>query len=324
MSIGMQKFNSYNLAASQNQKMQNKKVANQVAFKGFGGSIAKAGDHVADVLAVPFAKGFGVLAESGIAHKTMDAIERHDLLVKSNQKTSFLQRLATSENLKKHISAFEGMWISGFYVLNTATNKKIPDERKRPLELNSWICGGIGLAGSYTLIPKFVGMANNAFDKLKNAGKVSAEYTKDAAGKYTGSISKFVEENGKLDKAGNLLTKDQAVIDKLKNVVKKEAVENSLKSGMKQLALLSVVTVMFRYVAPVIATPVSTKLNKLFEDKGVYKALGLKSAKKDDSKDAKKASEKDDKKDIKKSSDDDDKVKDSKKSSKKHDKKDKD
>ncbi len=54
-------------------------------------------------------------------------------------------------NYQRHISAFVGVVLSSFYMIDTAKSKKIKDEDKMPLIVNQGTVCGLSTAGAYTL-----------------------------------------------------------------------------------------------------------------------------------------------------------------------------
>lgn len=127
--------------------------------------------------------------------------------------------------LKKHLPGIVGMYISGFYILNTITSKGIPDENKMPLVINNIFCGVAATAGGYLAMPFVNGFSSKLSERVATV---------------------------------------------LKDKVAPEVVKGYQK-GLSSMVGLAVFTVMFRYLAPVFATPVADKINKFLIKKGWVK-----------------------------------------------------
>lgn len=79
--------------------------------------------------------------------------------------------------LKKHLPAWVGIWYAGFYVLSILKSKDIPEDRKRPLVINSIFTGIVGALGGYALsgfIERFAGALEKRFEEIiaKNPEKI--------------------------------------------------------------------------------------------------------------------------------------------------------
>lgn len=78
--------------------------------------------------------------------------------------------------LSAHIGAIYGLWIAGFYILNTNNSKKIPEERKTPMNINTIFTTATGLILAYVLNgagEKFIRALTPRIDKVleKNPDK---------------------------------------------------------------------------------------------------------------------------------------------------------
>jgi len=76
-------------------------------------------------------------------------------------------------NIATHIFSATGVLLSGFFILNIAKSKKVEEERKKPLMVNTAISCGIATVGGYTidkLLDKPLSKFTDGFKKanLKN------------------------------------------------------------------------------------------------------------------------------------------------------------
>ena len=84
-------------------------------------------------------------------------------------KSSEIKSGRNLEILKKHLPAWAGIWYAGFYVLSILKSKDIPEERKRPLVINSIFTAIAGVLGGYALsgfIERFAGALEKRFEKI--------------------------------------------------------------------------------------------------------------------------------------------------------------
>ena len=68
--------------------------------------------------------------------------------------TQTIQKFADkfhNTNIATHIFSATGILLSSFFILSTARNKKIEEERKKPLMVNTAISCAIATAGGYTI-----------------------------------------------------------------------------------------------------------------------------------------------------------------------------
>ena len=137
------------------------------------------------------------------------------------------------DKLQKHLPAIEGMWISLFYVLNTMSSKKIPDERKTPLAINSLFSGIFGAAGGYVLTDRVF------------------------------KLSKIMQERAEI-----IYKADPAKLA-------------TIQKGLKAVVPLFAFTFVFRYLSPVIATPIADKINKFLIKHKIIKDPANTSSKED-------------------------------------------
>ena len=71
-------------------------------------------------------------------------------IIDSNSMQSFAKKFHDT-NLATHIFSATGILLSSFFIYSTAKSKKIEEERKKPLMLNTAISCAMATAGGYTL-----------------------------------------------------------------------------------------------------------------------------------------------------------------------------
>ncbi len=128
------------------------------------------------------------------------------------------------EDVTKHATAFLGLLLSGFYIHQTAKSKKIEEKQKFPLMLNQGIVALFSFATGYLLDNLMI----EAYDKHV--------------------IDRFMKANG-----------IQRFVDPKTKVLTDAA--KHWDSGLKAARGIMVFSFMYRFVGPVIATPIANKLS---------------------------------------------------------------
>lgn len=72
-------------------------------------------------------------------------------------------------NIATHMFAATGVLLSSFFILSTAKSKKIEEERKKPLMMNTAISCAIATVGGYTIDKLLDKPIQKYVDKFKNA-----------------------------------------------------------------------------------------------------------------------------------------------------------
>ncbi len=167
---------------------QEKTTKKNVAFKGAGSLVTEG-----------IAKGVGKIADTNAFKK-------------------FINWFSEKKNWFPHLIAAESLWLSGFYMQQTAKSKTIEKDQKLPMILNQGITALLCTWGAY----KLDGVINKKLDKYKEVYK-----------RMNPSLEKKVM--------------DRRLI------------------GIRLLGPIVIFTTIYRFVGPVIVTPIANKISELIE-----------------------------------------------------------
>ena len=166
----------------------NKNNNKNVAFKGAGSAVTEA-----------IAKGVGKIADTKGFRK-------------------FIEWFKEKNQWFPHLIAAESLWLSGFYMQQTAKSKTIEKDQKLPMILNQGITAVLCTIGAY----KLDGVINKKLDKYKDVYK---------------------RMNPQLE----------------------EKVMNRRLTGIRLLGPIVIFTTIYRFVGPVIVTPIANKISEWLE-----------------------------------------------------------
>lgn len=235
-----------------------------------------------------------------------------------------IKGFSNSDRSFTHIMVIESILLSGFYMLNTLTNKKIKKEQKPQMIINDTLTLGVSAAGAYLVEDKITNVVMKGAEKFfannkefyTNLGKEAANASKsellskvaETAVKTGEGLSKGIEnvvqtvgsqlkgvvgEEGKLkafqmtkqnlsgiqDAVREAVVKNAGNADKAKEAVKSvidDAYNNAaargevdkILPGINKLKVIIVLGLIYRYLGPVVITPIANKLSsKLFNNK---------------------------------------------------------
>lgn len=108
----------------------------------------------------PSFKGAGSMVTEGIAKGV-------GKIADTNAAKRFINWFAEKKNWFPHLIAGESLWLSGFYMQQTAKSKKIEKDQKLPMILNQGITALLCTIGAY----KLDGVINKKLDKYKEVYK---------------------------------------------------------------------------------------------------------------------------------------------------------
>lgn len=166
----------------------NKNNSKNVAFKGAGSVVTEG-----------IAKGIGKIADTKGFRK-------------------FIEWFKEKNQWFPHLIAAESLWLSGFYMQQTAKSKTIEKDQKLPMILNQGITAVLCTIGAY----KLDGVINKKLDKYKEVYK---------------------RMNPQLE----------------------EKVMNRRLTGIRLLGPIVIFTTIYRFVGPVIVTPIANKISEWLE-----------------------------------------------------------
>ena len=168
------RFTNINSSAQKNNK--------NVAFKGAGSAVTEG-----------IAKGVGKIADTKGFRK-------------------FIEWFKEKNQWFPHLIAAESLWLSGFYMQQTAKSKKIEKDQKLPMILNQGITAVLCTIGAY----KLDGVINKKLDKRMNPQL-------------------------------------------------EEKVMNRRLTGIRLLGPIVIFTTIYRFVGPVLVTPIANKISEMIE-----------------------------------------------------------
>ncbi len=131
----------------------------------------------------------------------------------------FIKKFSNSDRTFTHIMVAESVLLSGFYMLNTLSNKKIEKEQKPQMLINDTLTLGVSAAGAYLLD-----------DKVSKAVKTITD--------------KFM--------------------DKHKDFYSSAENASTFRAGMSKLKTIVIFGMIYRYLGPVLITPLANKLSSKF------------------------------------------------------------
>ncbi len=233
-----------------------------------------------------------------------------------------IKNFSKSNRTFTHLLTMESIFLSGFYMIGTLTNKKIKKEQKPQMVINDTLTLGVSTAGAYLLDDKVSSFVNkfteHYFAKHSDFYKKLGAKTKEAEmGKLLEKVSEAASQTGEkaaqgVDDVVNLMSTQlknivgeegktkafQITHDKLDEVAKsvkvaitdnkgncQKAAEtvkgivddvysksaarieaNNSFGGFNKLKTLVLFGIIYRYLGPVVVTPIANKLSsKLFD-----------------------------------------------------------
>ena len=171
----------------------------------------------------------------------------------------FADKTKDSKGMVNHLNAASSAAISGMYITKTLDNDKLDKDRKNTLAINQALVFVASTAGSYLLdgslnniwnnkvTPKYAGIFLNEKEKMAEFIKQNKE------------IMKFNKTAGK-DAKKALLKLDDYIKDVVKpDALKSDALNIRLK-GLDTAKKLFIFATVYRYLAPIIVTPIANRL----------------------------------------------------------------
>lgn len=134
----------------------------------------------------------------------------------------FVKEFSKSDKSFTNIMIAESIILSGFYMINTLTNKKIKKEQKPQMLINDTMTLAVSAGGAYFFDDKVTKVVNDFTDKFMK--KNGAFYS--------------IEENA-----------------------------SNFKDGMRKIKTLVIFGLIYRYLGPVLITPLANKISSKFFNK---------------------------------------------------------
>ncbi len=175
----------------------------------------------------------------------------------------FADKTKKSKGMVNHLNAASSAAISGMYMKKTYDNDKLDKDRKNTLIINQGLVFAVSTAGSYLLDGSLNGWWNN---------KVTPKY----AGIFLNEKEKmadFIKQNEEIMKFNKTAGKDAIKeLINIKDYIKKEIKPDELKmealnkrlTGMDIAKKLFIFATVYRYLAPVIVTPIANRLGEKY------------------------------------------------------------
>lgn len=155
---------------------------------------------------------------------------------------SFSKVLKVAQNEKygspvQHFSAFIGLVIAGTYVKKTLSNEKLDSQKRTTLAINQGIVAGLGTVLGYVVTNKI----NKQVDRFTN---------------------RFEAVSAK-ERLKNLKRYEKELPDLLKH-----------KDGMKAASEMIIFALIYRYISPVIVTPIANHIGNKIQAKKEARMAG--------------------------------------------------
>ena len=148
----------------------------------------------------------------GLTHFYSNVIEKEGF-------QKFVKNFSKSDKSFTNLMIAESIILSGFYMINTLTNKKIKKEQKPQMLINDTMTLAVSAGGAYFLDDKVTKVINDYTDK----------FMKKHGAFYSDSVNKA-----------------------------------NFKDGMRKIKTLVIFGLIYRYLGPVLITPLANKISSKF------------------------------------------------------------
>lgn len=155
-------------------------------------------------------------------------------IAKNPKVQKFILKLKDSKNFYTHLSVADSVVLTSFYMFNTNKNKDIKKDQKLPLIINQGLVTVLSAILTYSL--------NNSINK-----KID---------KFTGEFKKVLPEALKTAKYAGKNLSDEMIKE---NVGK-------MGGGIKKLQSVFIFTLIYRYISPVIITPIANRISEKIQN----------------------------------------------------------
>ncbi len=175
----------------------------------------------------------------------------------------FADKTKDSKGMVNHLNAASSAAISGMYIKKTLDNDKLDKDRKNTLAINQALVFAVSTAGSYLLDGSLAAWWNDTVTP-KYAGIFLKEEEK---------MAEFIKQNKEIKQFNKTAAKaDQKTLLKMKDYIKKEINPDNLKLeslnkrlvGMDIAKKLFIFATVYRYLAPILVTPLANRLGEKY------------------------------------------------------------
>ena len=225
------------------------KGTDKKAFKKFSNlnvNVQKTTDSVAANTQTPSFKGAGGQVTELIAQGIGKIGE-------TNSARKFINWFAKKDNWFPHLIAGESLWLSGFYMQQTAKSKKIEKDQKLPMMLNQGITAVLCTLGAY----KLDGLIKDKLDVYKEVYKKMNPEMEAKSKPFADLLKKYANDKNMLKALKN---------DKKYETIRKAYYQwDNKMMGIRLLGPVVIFTVIYRFIGPVVITPLANKLSEWIE-----------------------------------------------------------
>lgn len=174
-------------------------------------------------------------------------------LADTNKFRQFIEWFKEQKNWFPHLIAGESLWLSGFYMQQTAKSKNIEKDQKLPMILNQGITALLCTWGAY----KLDGVINKRLDAYKEVYKRMNPDMVRKSNLYDNLLKRYANNPEILEKL--------AKVDKYKPLRNANKILNNRLVGIRLLGPIVIFTTIYRFIGPVVVTPIANKISELIE-----------------------------------------------------------
>lgn len=228
----------------------------------------------------PSFKGIDVPTNSKVLapfHRLMDSITSWisrnytDKLYTSKLAGYLAKKTDKLGSVVDHMQVMGSIIISGMYMTETLRNKQLDEDRRRTLAINQGLTFAVSTIGSYVIDD----MLDSKWEKLTTkyaAKELGDDKLAEKIAKYNQEAEAiFNAEQMKGIKAKNAKFKPITVLKYVEDNIPNTSLEKRLR-GMNVLKKLVVFGTVYRFLAPVLVTPIANSLGERYIKKKQEKA----------------------------------------------------
>ena len=233
---------------------------NKPSFKGAGAMVTEG-----------IAKGVGKIADTSYARRFINwfAKEKKNTNLAKEKKDIWFP----------HLIAAESLWLSGWYMQRTARSKTIEKDQKLPMILNQGITAILCTIGAYKLdgvIKKKLEAYKETYKRMNPDMLKMSNLYDNLLKRYENNPEikdKLVNPETYIEKYKNL--KDSVSVEKFQKYKNLKAINKRMNNrmiGIKLLGPMVIFTTIYRFVGPVVVTPIANWISEKIEPHNKKKA----------------------------------------------------
>ncbi len=201
----------------------------------------------------PSFKGAGAMVTEGIAKGV-------GKIADTSYAKRFINWFAEKKDWFPHLIAAESLWLSGWYMQRTARSKTIEKDQKLPMILNQGITALLCTIGAY----KLDGVINKKLASYKETYKRMNPEMVRKSELYEGLLKRYANNPEILEK----ISKGEKYAD----IRKANKLLNNRMIGIRLLGPIVIFTTIYRFVGPVVVTPIANWISEKIEPHNKKKA----------------------------------------------------